>query len=66
MSSRRPSIQNDDDDGGEIVAQSAVEKLLSTFKLYIIRPFLMGLSGAFGVSMGYAAYDYVIKKWWNF
>lgn len=36
----------------QIVAQSAVDKLLLTFKLYIIRPFLMGLSGAFGVSVG--------------
>lgn len=65
----RPNTNTDQDsyeEDGEIVTLSVVDRLLETFKLYLIRPFLMGLSGAFGVSVGYAVYDYAAKKWWNF
>jgi len=52
-------------DEQEIIVFSPFDRLLNAIKLYIFRPFFMGASGAFGISVGYATYDYVIKRWWS-
>ena len=43
---------NDGYERGEVAVVSPIQKLFQALKYYLLTPFLMGFSGAFGISVG--------------